>query len=341
MIDEEVEETQTRLDVVGGLMMRNARTIRAAVLGLFLFMALARHSDSNAAEEATKAFTLTSDGYGMVLKTSDGRTVLRYMTKKPADSELTANSVCCFYPVNTPSGEGVVDFAPSDHRQHRGVFLAWHSMTGNEKADFWGWGEWAPTKDRVIQNRSVKLVESDASHAALEVRNDWLVEERPMIQELLKVVARETKGAYVIDLDYRLTPTEDVTLDQTAFGGLCAKARKDGKGVYWSPSGEVKLPDPHYLKPETDWPAADWYDYTIKLDSGKTVGIAVLDHPSNPKTTWHNLAPIAMVNPCIVAPGAVKVKQGEALRLRYRLVIHDGPAPIELLKELSDKWRGE
>ncbi|MDP2897398.1 MAG: PmoA family protein [bacterium] len=321
--------------------MKTAGARSAAAIALFLFMSLAEHGDAGAAEEAAKAFTLTPDEYGMVLKTPDGRTVFRYMTKKPADSELTANSVCCFYPVNTPSGERVVDFAPSDHRHHRGIFLAWHSMTGKEKADFWGWGEWAPTKDRVIQNRSVKLVESDASHAVLEVRNDWLVEERPMIHELLKVDARETKGAYVIDLDYRLTPTEDVTLDRTAFGGFCVKARKEGKGVYESPSGEVKLPDPHYLKPETDWPAADWYDYTIRLDSGKTVGIAVLDHPSNPPTTWHNLAPIAMVNPCIVAPGSVKLTRDTPLRLRYRLVIHDGPKVFELLKELSDKWQGE
>ena len=321
--------------------MRKSRTIPAAALGLFLCAALAGHSGSTAAEGATKTFTLSPDGYGMVLKTPDGRTVFRYMTKKPADSELTANSVCCFYPVNTPSGERVVDFAPSDHRHHRGVFLAWHSITGTEKADFWGWGEWAPTKGRVIQNRSVRLVETNASRAALEIRNDWLVEERAMIQERLKVDVREAKGAYVIDLNYRLTPTENLTLDQTAFGGLCAKARKDGKGVYSSPGGEVRLPDPHYLKPETDWPAADWYDYTIKLDSGKTVGIAVLDHPGNPKTTWHNLAPIAMVNPCIVAPGPVKVKQGEPLRLRYRLVIHDGPTPFPLLRERSDEWRGE
>ena len=321
--------------------MKTAGARSAAAIALFLFVNFAWRGDADAAEEAAKAFTLTPDEYGMVLKTLDGRTVFRYMTKKPADSELTANSVCCFYPVNTLSGERVVDFAPSDHRHHRGVFLAWHSMSGKEKADFWGWGEWAPTKDRVIQNRSVKLAEADASHAALEVRNDWLVEERAMIHELLKVVACETKGAYVIDLDYRLTPTEDVTLDQTAFGGLCAKARKDGKGVYASPSGEVKLPDPHYLKPETDWPTADWYDYTIKLDSGITVGIAVLDHPSNPPTTWHNLAPIAMVNPCIVAPGAVKLRKDTPLRLRYRLVVHDGPTPIELLKELAGKWRGE
>lgn len=296
-------------------------------------------NDSPAAGKDETSFTLTPDEHGMVLRTPEGRTVFRYMTKKPADTALTANSVCCLYPLNTPSGERVVDFAPSDHRHHRGVFLAWHSMRGKEKADFWGWGSWAPTKGRVIKNRSVKLLEADSGHATLEIRNDWLVEGEVMIGELLKTAARKAKGAYVIDLDYQLRPAVDVTLDQTAFGGFCVKARKDGKGVYTSPAGEVKLANPHHLKPESDWPAADWYDYTVELNSGKTIGIAVLDHRDNPPTTWHNLASIAMVNPCIVAPAPVTVKKGHALRLRYRLVVHDGPAPVELIEKLSGQWR--
>jgi hypothetical protein len=100
------------------------------------------------------------------------------------------------------------------------------------------------------------------------------------------------------------------------------------------------LPAPHHLKPETDWPAAAWYDYTIALENGKTIGATVVDHPGNPATVWHNLEPIAMVNPCIVAPGPVAVKAGQTLRLRYRLVVHDGPAPVPLLQKLSNEFRG-
>jgi len=291
-----------------------------------------------------RVFTLAPDSLGMVLKAPDGRTVFRYMTKKPAETKLTANSVCCLYPLNTPSGERVVDFAPSDHPHHRGLFLAWHSISAREarqKADFWGWGAWAPTEGRLIKNSSVKLLQADSQHARLRVANDWLVGNVKMIDEILFVVARQEDSAYVIDLNFHLTPAMDVTLDKTAFGGLCAKGRKDGIGSYFSPGGLVKLPEPHHLKPESDWPAADWYDYTIKLNSGKTVGVAVLDHPANPPTAWHNLGPIAMVNPCIVAPGAVAIKKGQTLNLRYRIVAHDGPTPMELLKTLTSEWRGQ
>ncbi len=319
--------------------MKIAKARSAVALVFFLFVGFAGRGDSGAREKTMKPFALSPDEYGMVLKTPDGRTVFRYMTKKPTDTELTANSVCCLFPVNTPSGERVVDFAPSDHRHHRGIFLAWHSITGKKKADFWGWGEWAPTKGRVIKNLSISLVEADSARAKLRIRNGWLVEDEAMISEVLTVVAREEKGAYVIDLDYWLTPTQDVTLDQTAFGGLCVKARRDDRAVYASPEGEVKLPAPHYLKPETDWPAAEWYDYMIELSNGKTIGVGVLDHPDNPPSTWHNLAPIAMINPCIVAPGPVNLKEGKPLHLRYRVIVHDGPTPVELLKSLSSEWR--
>ncbi|MHC4178829.1 MAG: family 16 glycoside hydrolase [Planctomycetota bacterium] len=282
-------------------------------------------------------FTLTPGEHGMVLKTPDDRVVFGYMTKKPADSKLTANSVCCLFPVNTPSGERAVDFAPDDHPHHRGVFLAWHSTKGKEKADFWGWGEWAPTEGRVIRNREVKLLKASSRGAVLRVQNVWLLRDDVMIREETVIMAGQRENAYLIGLRFRLTPTVDVTLDQTAFGGFCAKTRKDGKAVYIDPKGPVKLPDPHHLKPKTNWPAARWYDRTIKLDSGKTIGLAVLDHPDNPPATWHNLPPIAMVNPCIVAPGPVTIKKGETLVLNYGLVVHDGPTPVELLNAMSER----
>jgi len=302
------------------------------------FCGVLAFNGSSSAADAPGKYTLVPDEHGMVLKTPDGRVVFRYMTKKPEESKLTANSVCCLYPVKTPSGEDAVEFAPSDHPHHRGVFMTWHAMAGKKKADFWGWGEFAPTKGRVIESRGVKLVKADAKGAQIAVRNEWTADGEVMIEENTIIAAREEAGAFVVNLDFWLTPAADTTLMQTAFSGFCAKCRKDGKAAYFDPNGEVKLPAPHHLKPETDWPSADWYDYTIALASGKTIGVAVLDHPANPPTMWHNLGAIAMVNPCIVAKGPVALKAGQPLRLRYGLVVHDGPTPLDLLKKLTAQW---
>ena len=316
--------------------MRSPRRMR--IIGTILLLAVAWGTcDYGLAE----TYTLQPDEHGFILKAPDGKTVFRYMTKKPAVTNLTANSVCCLYPLNAPSGERAVDFAPGDHRHHRGVFLAWHATEGAKPADFWGWGSMAPTENRVITNRSVELAEADGDHAVLKVGNDWMVEENPVIREATTITACRQKGVNVVDIEFKLTSTEEVTLKQTAFGGFCVKGRKEGEAYYTDPGGKVVLPKPHHLKPQTDWPAAAWYDYTIDLENGGTVGITVIDHPKNPPSTWHNLMPIAMINPCIVAPGPVVLKEGKPLVLRYRLVVHDGPPPVAVIKELSDQWRGE
>jgi hypothetical protein len=130
-----------------------------------------------------------------------------------------------------------------------------------------------------------------------------------------------------------------MVLNHTAFGGFCVRARNDGQSAYSTSEGTVDLPDPHYSLPELNWPAADWYDYTIQLDDGETIGCAVIDHPDNPPATWHNPRYVWMLNPCIVDRGPVEVPAGETLVLRYRLVVHDGASPVDLLRDLSRQFR--
>jgi hypothetical protein len=280
------------------------------------------------------AFTLAQTAPGLELKTPDGRVVLQYMTRKPADSKLTANSTCCFYPVFTPSGTRVIDFAPDDHPHHRGIFLAWHDISGGPGGDFWGWGKFAPTEGRAIVNKDVRLKEADSKRAVIEVENEWRAGDAVLVQERLTAVVSEMKGAYLIDLHYELTPRRNLTLGQSAFSGFCVKSRKqDGK--FSGPGGPVTLAKPHHLKPESDWPAEAWYDYSFSLEGGGSAGVAVIDHAGNPETTWHNVLPIAMINPCIVAPAAVELEAGEPLALRYRLVIHDGAPPQQVIADAA------
>jgi Methane oxygenase PmoA len=96
------------------------------------------------------AWTLVPEAAGMTLKDPNGRVVFTYLTSKPAGIPLEGNSVCCIHPFNTPSGIAATDIAPPDHRDHRGIFLAWHDMSFTRngatlRADFWGWGKFAPT----------------------------------------------------------------------------------------------------------------------------------------------------------------------------------------------------
>jgi hypothetical protein len=307
------------------------------------------------------AYTLTPSTYGMQLKTPDGRVMYEYLTKKPENIGLTSTSAACFHPLNTPSGERITALAPNDHPHHRGIFLAWQASefrspanldkygphappraTNISRADFWGWGEFAPREGRVIQNREIKLTGADSAHAVVEIHNDWLVRNRKMLDEVNIATVSERDGVYVLDLEYRLTPIGDYVLDRASFGGFTVQARKDGESYFASPSGKVDLPDPHYSMPDLNWPAAPWYDYSIRLaSSGKALGVAVVDHPKNPTTTWHNSTHLWMVHPVITTDGPFTIPHGQTLTLRYRVVAHDGDTPTAVLDKLAAEYRGK
>jgi hypothetical protein len=336
-------------------MIRFSATAAAVALAVGLYVVAAPQ-----AAKGASAYTLTPTTYGMQLKTPDDRVVFEYLTKKPENIGLTSPSAACFHPVNTPSGERITALAPNDHPHHRGIFLGWiasefrepanldnygphspHRAVNISRADYWAWGEFAPRDGRVIQNRDIKLTRADAAHAELEIHNDWLVRNRKMLDEVDIVSAAEREGVYAIDLEYRLTPVADYVLDRAAFGGFSVQARKDGESYFANAAGKVNLPDPHYSMPDLNWPSAPWYDYSIHLTgSGKALGVAVIDHPRNPTTTWHNSTHLWMVHPVITAGGPFMISHGETLTLRYRVVVHDGDTPTAVLEKLAAEWRG-
>jgi hypothetical protein len=276
-----------------------------------------------------QTYTVEKASDAVVVK-SEGKETLRYQVVKPEGSALTAASACYFHPLTTPKGVTVTDVAPADHKHHRGIFLAWVEMHGKKDADFWGWGQYAPVKDRVIVNRAVTEI-AGGEKAAFRVANDWMAEEVVLVKEDLQVKIRRDGVANVLDLVYTLTAEADVRLPKWAFSGFCARLRKDGKATIEGPEGEVKLAAPHHLKPESDWPAQPWYAYQIVLPDGTQVGAAVVDHPKNPKALWHNGMSMRMLNPCIVAPTELTIKAGEPLVFRYQVVTWDGPLPKDLL----------
>jgi hypothetical protein len=268
--------------------------------------------------------------------TADGQPVLRYMIGKlPAgEAAPSVESSCYFHPIHTPSGEVVTDMAPADHPHHRGVFLGWVQVTGKKPADFWGWGAKAPKEARRVVNRGVRMDNGD-HRAGFVAENEWLVEGEAMAAERCAVRVAQQGPANIIDVEYRVTPAEgEIRIEPNPFGGFCYRARPRGKVEMTGPDGPVAAADAIFDRPASNWPAARWYDATYRGEGGKVSGVAVMDHPSNPTTTWHGHRGLHMLNPCIVANGPVTVSRNKPLVLRYRLVAHDGDAAAANLPAL-------
>jgi hypothetical protein len=290
------------------------------------------------AANPVSTLTVSHEAGAVFVRSSEGKTVLKYQLDRPADSKLTVESGCYFHPVTTPSGVVMTDEAPPDHPHHRGIFLAWVEMHGRKDADFWGWGEHAPTKQRRILNRKVTDLQSGPGQARFRAQNEWKAEDDLVLTEHLETKVSLASSAYVIDLGYRLIPAFDLKLSRWAFSGFCVRTRKDGKIEAFGPEGAVRLPNPKHTEPPTDWPAASWYDYTLRLEGDTIAGVAVLDHPLNPASLWHNHRDVRMLNPCVVAPAEVLLQAGRPFELRYRVVVHDGPVQKELLSQLHADW---
>jgi hypothetical protein len=271
----------------------------------------------------------------VLLRTSAGNPIMCYQMERPRGSQLSVESGCFFHPLTTPAGVSLTDVAPVDHRHHRGIFLGWVEMRGRKNADFWGWGEHAPTQDCRIVSRGISGVWQKRSAAGFRAHSDWLAGDDPLVKEELEVEVKVSEAAHVLDLTYRLRTDEDLTLAQWAFSGFCVRARKDGAVVAHAPGKAVELPNPDHLKPESDWPDAPWYAYSLTLPGNILAGVAVMSHAKNPPTLWYNHRDIRILNPSITAPGQVTMKARKALVLRYRVVAFDGPVPRPLLDSLA------
>jgi len=293
----------------------------------------------------TQTFTFEPGPNGKILKDAKGQVVLAYLTSKPAG--LEGNSACCVHPLNTLAGERVTDLAPPDHKDHRGIFFAWHDMEfkkGAEtlKADFWGWGRFAPIERRVIVNKDLRLVRADARSAEIAVRNDWTIEDKPVMQEAVTILAGDEQGMRVLDLTFQFTSDYDVTLNQMAFTGFCMRCRKDGPYTFFDSEGEVtpqRSPNSSATAPATDWPARPWYSHQVTLPDGKVLASAVIDHPKNPPSLWHGARGVSFLNPCVSAQQPVQIPAGKPLALRYRAVARDGAFPAGLLDTMAAAWR--
>ena len=304
------------------------------VLTSLLLAALLPGAPSLRADE-TPAWTLECASGAAVVKNAGGAEVLRYFTTKPEGTAFSANSTCCFHPFTTPAGHAVTAFAPDDHKHHRGIFLAWVELHGPADADFWGWGEHAPVKDRVIVNRSLAPLPAKDGALSFTAVNDWMAGDVKVLAETLIATARRQEGTNVLDLSYTLKPSADVTLARWAFSGFCVRYPKLGEAVIRNPQGVVALPNPAHDKPDTNWPDAPWYAATWKTGSDAAVGVAVIPFGAHPLQTWHNSRDIRMLNPSITGPAAVVLKAGMETVLSYRVIAFDGEVPSALLNKLA------
>jgi predicted negative regulator of RcsB-dependent stress response len=203
------------------------------------------------------------------------------------------------YPVIGPNGENVTRHFPMkagmpgedpDHPHHRSIRFSHSDVNG---FNFW----WSPDKAKAGHVAEVKLekIEKISSGKTGEVIlwNQWLGDGRLVLREKVRLAFIPLENRQLLmDFDVELQAADSpVLFGDKRDGGLLVRVAgtmkvEDEKGN----KGSGAILNSRGDKNADAWgKRAEWADYFGPDASGRTVGIAMFDHPSNLRfpTHWH------------------------------------------------------
>lgn len=206
---------------------------------------------------------------------------------------------------------------------------------------------WSESKDatgaRHGKIRCVKVGEPKQhakNHASVETHNEWLTPDGVKIMDEVRVIhLTDSPDGRTFAFDITLKATVcPITFGDTKEGSFGIRVRDElrmeksakflgGDGVMTNAAGKA-------VEKDIWGHPSEWVDYSGKLD-GKEVGVAVFDHPSNPKASWHARGyGLVAANPFGRAHSGfpsqkgkedlLKIAKGGEMKLKYAVYAHNG-----------------
>jgi hypothetical protein len=243
------------------------------------------------------------------------------------------------YPMETIQGE------TRDHPHHQGLWFTHGDVNGY---DFWANPKASPKHGAVKLDKIVK-VESGAKSGAIVADFRWVDPNgKALLRESRRMTFHTDPANRIVDFDITLTALDEpVKFGDTKEGTFALRihdrlTEKSNGGQLVNASGAKTM--------KAVWGnASPWVDYSGKLD-GKTLGIAIFDHPGNPRhpTTWHardyglfaaNIFGKRDFTRDKTKDGSLTLEPGKSVRFRYRVVIHPGETADTKIAEMFAQYR--
>ena len=251
------------------------------------------------------------------------------------------------YPIYGPTGATVtraypmknVDGEDKDHPHHRSFWFTHGSVNG---VDFW-----SELKGHGSIKETARLTAVDGpALGRIRTTDDWVAPDGHVVCSDERVITfYNTLKGRVLDFEITIKATNGpVTFGDTKEGsfGLRVASSMDAK-----PPALGKITNAEGLTNDEAWgKASPWVDYVGPVD-GKTVGIAILNHPGSFRfpTNWHvRTYGLFAANPFGYKdfgrkdPGAYTIPKGEKIRFGYRVVLHEGDTPSANVPELFQAY---
>lgn len=252
------------------------------------------------------------------------------------------------HPLRTASGKVVTRAYPMadvegesrDHPHHRGLWFTHGDVNG---FDFWAneARQKGPKKGQVVLEKT-GAVQSGKKKGTIQASFNWKdPQANTLLREDRKMTFYADRGRRVMDFDITLTAEADVKFGDTKEGTFAIRLATPleepspkSKGV----ARTGKMVNAEGLETEKNvWgKRSSWVDYEGEL-AGEKLGIAILDHPSNPRypTYWHsrgyglfasNIFGVRDFTRDKSKDGSLTLDKGKSLRFLFRVVIHPGDA---------------
>lgn len=236
------------------------------------------------------------------------------------------------YPMKNVRGE------TQDHPHHRALYYGHGGVNG---VDFWSE---RPGAGITVHEGFVELT-SGADCGIIRTLNK-------LVAPGGKIVATDERGLCIrkvsvgIIVDFEITHRAshgDIVFNDTKEGSMAIRVAEsmvfryeDATPAHPDRRGSGRIVNSDGLRDDATWgKRAKWVDYSGPVE-GMTVGIAIFDHPSNPRhPTWWHVRDYGLfaANPFGVhdferlessAAGEMRVPAGKSVTFRYRFLFHRG-----------------
>ena len=234
------------------------------------------------------------------------------------------------HPVRTLAGDVVTAFRPHDHRWHKGLQMTATDVSGQ---NFWGGVTYVRDQGYVVLPNVGSM-----RHDSFEVTPDGVTEQLSWFTEAGENWVREIRSFAVRDvlddswtLEFATTLT-NVRSSPLVFGSPTTNGRELAgyTGFFWRgprsfTGGDVIAADggagEDMMGKTGPWLA--FVGHHDEVDRSST--LLFLDHPDNKNTHWFvRSGPFAAVNPSFAFFDTVSLEPGDALSMRYRVVVGCG-----------------
>lgn len=249
-----------------------------------------------------------------------------------------------FHPIALPGGPVLTWDRPADHRWHRALWFSWKYING---INYW---EEDPATGKSEGKTDCQIVSIDTTsnyQARIVLRTDYHPPGGPVVlteHRTIEIGPPAGEGQYHMDWDLVFTAGDkDVLLDRTPLPN-----EKDGKpyggyaGLSVRFAQEIQEPQATTLDGPVTFQGGRFRGKSKALDysglfGGVLAGIAILDHPMNlnAPSPWYviNDGPMHYYSPAVLCYGPHRLKPGEILRLRYRVIVHPNRWTAQKLKD--------